>query len=265
MNLKKMLIALDIDGTLVDESGKISAFSAQQIATLSQQGYQICLVTGRQWISTIELYRQCNLHTLCVLCNGALVFDPISNQKLLDIVIPIQDIESFLQDEELMSCVQDMMCELDFQTFSLNGSFCWHEKQIVGSWKQNLYRAPNSLNVYAKSYEQQERLKRCVRKNPQYDYRYWYLHGEIYHVSFSKKEGVERLLSHYHKTMKDVLFIGDGVNDMELLQCVGYSVAMKNAPEEVKKVARFVTDADVKQDGAIRFLLNWLEKKSKPE
>lgn len=262
MQPQDILIALDIDGTIADEQGRVSNYTAQQIAFLQKKGYTICLVTGRQWISTIDVYQQCHLNTLCVLCNGALVYHPITNEKIREIVIPLEDINRYIEDDEFMSHIADMMCELDFNTFSLTGKFFWRKQQIVGSFKKNLYRAPNSLNVYAKSYEDQKEIQRLIRKNPKYDYRYWIRQGEIFHISFSKKEGVEQLLSYYHKDMSQLLFIGDGENDIELLKCAGCSVAMKNASDEVKKVSQLITDYDVKEDGAIRFILHYLQNKN---
>jgi len=50
--------------------------------------------------------------------------------------------------------------------------------------------------------------------------------------------------------------IGDSYNDLEMLQEVGVSVAMKNAPIEVKNVARYVV-GDVKNDGVEEALLKF--------
>ena len=37
------------------------------------------------------------------------------------------------------------------------------------------------------------------------------------------------------------MFIGDGYNDVEVLKTVGYPVVMGNAPEDVKKYAKYIT------------------------
>jgi hypothetical protein len=43
---------------------------------------------------------------------------------------------------------------------------------------------------------------------------------------------------------KDIIAIGDNFNDIEMLKMAGTSIAMGNAPEEVKKYATIVTDTN---------------------
>ena len=44
--------------------------------------------------------------------------------------------------------------------------------------------------------------------------------------------------------LKDVMALGDNLNDVSMLERVGYSVAMDNAAPEVKTVAKYVTDSN---------------------
>ncbi len=44
--------------------------------------------------------------------------------------------------------------------------------------------------------------------------------------------------------MKEVMSIGDNLNDLSMLEKVGYPVAMENGVEEVKKIAKYVTDTN---------------------
>ncbi len=46
--------------------------------------------------------------------------------------------------------------------------------------------------------------------------------------------------------MKDVMAIGDNLNDLSMLEKVGYPVAMENGAEEVKKIAKYVTEDQLK-------------------
>jgi len=52
------------------------------------------------------------------------------------------------------------------------------------------------------------------------------------------------------------MFIGDGYNDIEIMQRVGLPVAMGNAPEEVKKVAKFITARN--DEGGVAKAINQL-------
>lgn len=64
---------------------------------------------------------------------------------------------------------------------------------------------------------------------------------EITSLYASKRRAFEYLLEYLSIDVEDSLAIGDGHNDLELLQCVGIGIAMDNAPLEVKNVAGYVT------------------------
>ena len=60
---------------------------------------------------------------------------------------------------------------------------------------------------------------------------------EIFPSDISKAVGIEKVLEYYGIDKKDTYAFGDGLNDMEMFSCVGTSVAMGNAVDELKKVA----------------------------
>lgn len=55
-----------------------------------------------------------------------------------------------------------------------------------------------------------------------------------------KVMGAARILEHYHADWKDIVAIGDSMNDIELIQTAGYGIAMGNAMPEVQKAADYV-------------------------
>ncbi|GAA3316731.1 hypothetical protein GCM10020331_013560 [Ectobacillus funiculus] len=57
----------------------------------------------------------------------------------------------------------------------------------------------------------------------------------------SKAQGIARFIEKLGYTKEQVYAFGDNLNDIEMLQFVGNSVAMGNAPDLVKKVAKYVT------------------------
>lgn len=79
---------------------------------------------------------------------------------------------------------------------------------------------------------------------------------DIMEKNISKVVGMEKVLSHYQLTMKDVIAFGDSMNDYEILKAAGYAVAMGNAADGLKEIADYITD-DVDKDGianALRML-----------
>jgi 5-amino-6-(5-phospho-D-ribitylamino)uracil phosphatase len=73
----------------------------------------------------------------------------------------------------------------------------------------------------------------------------------------SKASGVALLAQHLGIMMEEVMAIGDNNNDLEMLQAVGWSVAMGQAPEAVKAVASAVTTSNA-EDGVARAIERYI-------
>lgn len=256
-DLKNKIIAFDIDGTLARNNTFPSDFTIQTIQRLIKEGYHITLVTGRNYISMIDIYQKCHLNSVCVLCNGALVYHPTTHEKLKNITIPFAILRNLLQDEGLMDKILDILVEIDDSTYSLTGKG-WNNVNFIGDFNQTLPCEPNSLVFMVKDPSFQKEVAEIINRNPDYHYRYWSKIGEFYNVHFSKKEGVEVMLDYYHKTKEDLIFIGDGENDREIMQYAGFSIAMKNADELTKKKANQITKLTNEEDGAILHLLQMI-------
>lgn len=259
MNLKDKIIAFDIDGTLARNDANPSQYSIDVIADLVNKGYNITLVTGRNIISSVKIYRKCGMKIAGVFCNGALVCYPITDVRIRNVVIPLKDLHSMLDDENLMQYVDDMLIEIGEKAYALTGKL-WKHADVIGDFKETVKVDPNSIVINAKSYEVQDKIKEIINSSEDYRYRHWWLVGEFYSAHFTKREGVIDLLNHYGKTKDDLVFFGDGENDIEILEYAGLGVAMSNATDEVKKYADAVTDFSNEEDGAVKYLLKLIEE-----
>ena len=78
----------------------------------------------------------------------------------------------------------------------------------------------------------------------------------------SKKEALLEYCDKLSVNLKETLYIGNDVNDLEAMLAVGFPVCPKDAYPEIKKIARLVIPV-LGGDGVIRELLYYLELKSK--
>ncbi|HEX2523212.1 MAG TPA: HAD family hydrolase, partial [Terriglobia bacterium] len=76
------LVALDIDGTLLDSHGKLLFENAEAIAAAVQKGVKIILVSGRRWSMARQVSEALGLTFPVVAHNGALVRSPLDSQRL---------------------------------------------------------------------------------------------------------------------------------------------------------------------------------------
>lgn len=73
----------------------------------------------------------------------------------------------------------------------------------------------------------------------------------------SKARGIEDVIKYFGLSIENTMAFGDGFNDLEMFDTVGFSVAMGNAEEALKARAHYVTK-NIEQDG-ILYALEQLE------
>ena len=85
------------------------------------------------------------------------------------------------------------------------------------------------------------------------DARWYPTFTDIINKDASKMVGVQKILDYYGFNPSEAMAFGDGGNNIPMLKAVEYSVAMGNAVEQVKNVAKYVT-TDVDNDGILNAL-----------
>ncbi|PEC22831.1 HAD family hydrolase [Bacillus cereus] len=76
---------------------------------------------------------------------------------------------------------------------------------------------------------------------------------QIMHAEVSKWNSIQRVLQHLNRDASEVIAFGDDYNDMEMIEKCGIGVAMSNAVEELKSVAKFIAKSN-DEDGVATFL-----------
>lgn len=261
MNLKDKIIALDVDGTIAIDGKLPNQQTYDSISNLIKQGYNIVLITGRGYATIKKIYERCNMNSFCVIYNGAKVYNPKTDEVLLNNAFPFRYLFDLLENEEFLSLVDDVMVEQDDKVYSLNGIHDWATDMIIGEFNDKLEDNIHAVNLLSLNYDNHQKIKEIVIKNRNYDYRYWNKLGEIYCLNYTKKDGAEVLLKYYNKTFDDLIFIGDSDNDIEILKAAGIGIAMKNATESAKKSADVITEYSVYEQGAIKHLLKMINEK----
>ncbi len=77
------------------------------------------------------------------------------------------------------------------------------------------------------------------------------VNGEILSRSFDKGLGVKKIVEYFGADIKDSIGYGDSMNDLEMVEAVGYAVCMENGSDTLKQLADEVCPA-VTEDGILR-------------
>ena len=79
---------------------------------------------------------------------------------------------------------------------------------------------------------------------------------EIANKAASKSQAIAFMADTFGVSIADTVAFGDNYNDLDMLRAAGYSIAMGNAPDDIKAQADYVT-ADNDQDGLAQVLEAW--------
>lgn len=272
MKLKK-LIAIDLDGTTLNSQSLISERTEASLKKAIEQGHYVSIVTGRPYRMSGQFYRQLGLTTPMVNFNGALVHLPekqwaqeketgIKRDLVFDILAQKNALNlDFVAAENKETFFIDSFDHFDSEFFASDAT----SKNLLTA--KNLQTDPASMMVRT-THEQAKMVSDTLTK--QYgdyvDIRTW---GgptpilEIVAKGIQKAKGVEQVAQYLHINRKDIIAFGDEHNDEEMLDYVGWGVAMNNATDVIKAVANDVTTKTNDQDGLADYLDHYLALHSK--
>ncbi|RTF50103.1 sugar-phosphatase [Serratia marcescens] len=266
------LIAIDMDGTLLDPQHQITPAVRQAIAAARRKGVHVVLATGRPYVGVQDYLRQLDIQgpgDFCITYNGALVLRAVDGACILQETLGFED---YLHFEQMAREFGVHYQAFDFDTlYTPNkdiGKYTIHEAAMTGIPLK--YRSVEEMDRQMRfpkvmMIDEPELLDRAIARIPaETRERYTILKSapyflEILHKNVDKGAGVRMLAEHLGVARENIMTLGDQANDTAMIEYAGVGVAMGNAIPELKAVAQFVTSANT-EDGVARaiekFVLN---------
>jgi Cof subfamily protein (haloacid dehalogenase superfamily) len=272
MVIPRHLIALDLDGTLLNKQKKISKATLAYLKSI-QSLHTIVLATGRPYRSFIKYYQQLGLKTPMVCYNGAFVTNPMDasfNTKSFS--FPQAIVKAIYLDIGL-SAIDNVMCETNKDIWLLKeeknlASFFWHDNMniIYGPLTQTLHEDPMTMIIKVKKRNKIEdaRVFKAVKKHKGLTVRFWgtSLFGEIYFGHISKGSALLDILKQFNISRKYFISFGDAENDKEMLKFAAHGFVMKNAHPSMKQYGDYITKKDHHHDGIVDELQRYFKRLS---
>ena len=250
------LIALDLDGTLLDPSERISDRNRAAIRKALESGVRVVLVTGRGTDLPIRISRDLGLNLPVICCHGALTKDFGANRTLVHLPVPLVHAKPMVEYAEHHGLAMAVYAEEHF--WRLEGSHVFMEDMTGPTWREAttfsdvLGAAPTFIRFLGT--ESVRVMEREFGDWPlNFRYETWGQFSECAVLSreASKKNALQRLCADFQILPERVLAIGDSRNDVPMLRWAGVGVAMGNALAEVKQSVRYVTATNT-EDGVAR-------------
>lgn len=248
--MKYKLIALDVDGTLLDDDHHLSDENKEAIAEVTRKGGQIVLCTGRSPQNSIPFMEELGLSGYVLGHNGAATVS-VSDRKVLDQYgLDGRGLEPYIEYCRKYDIHFDVSTAFDMYVDNVanltkEAHFMYEHFRIVPAslpaWED--FREPIvKFTVFTKSDILDEAMTEWGTWTQQYNIqRSGEFFADFMHHEASKGNALKNLAVKLGIPQEEVLSIGNYYNDISMLTYAGMGIAMENSPLEVKAAANAVT------------------------
>ncbi|MDQ1147199.1 Cof subfamily protein (haloacid dehalogenase superfamily) [Bacillus sp. SORGH_AS 510] len=258
------LLALNIDGTLLQTNGKIHKSTKEAIEYVQQKGIYVTLVTSRSFPSAKKVAKALKIKSPLITHQGAFIASSIEKPVYVKRINEdiTYDTVRFLEGlpcqirlvHEQFSIANKFKLnnQLIAKTIFTSGDPVFYSQQFVSSLSEYLHDqpvTPPKMEVYFEDKNDLLDAKQALSKMYteiniiELDS----LRLDIVPAGVSKLDGLSYLGSQLGIRKAEMVYIGDGIDDIPLIEAVGLGVSMWNADFEVKKASDWVTRSENEQ------------------
>ncbi|MGE6334712.1 sugar-phosphatase [Stenotrophomonas sp. NPDC077659] len=258
------LVAIDMDGTLLDPGHKLTARAKAAIAQARALGVHIVLTSGRPVSGLAPFLAELGIDgddDYCIACNGGLVQRLGTGENVAEFPLSFED---FRYCEQVARDIGVHFQALDGQRlYTTNQDISRytvidsHLSHVPLSYRRVEDMDPSMSFIKLMMIDEPEVLDAAIAHLPAaLTERFAVLKSapfflEVFDRRAGKGPSLQKLAEHLGIDRADVMAIGDQENDLTMLQFAGTSVAMGNAIDAVKATALFETTTNA-EDGAAR-------------
>ena len=236
------LVALDLDGTLLEPSGLISQPTLEQLKRINDQGVKIAIATGRPFARTLDPLRENRLYPggtypQLLICEERDIYELMNGEYL-----PWEQNGAAL-DEELQNLFlgRRLVAQLEQEApnleFAINNNYSQTTRGFVETYFVYPHQADQAFAFLTELTQNtglkvtRNRRNVCLRSK-----------------NVGKGTVLKKVAAHYGLDLGEVLAVGDSNNDFEMLSSGVRAATTRNADGEIKelvsKVDGFIAQAE---------------------
>lgn len=273
------LIAVDMDGTLLNEKKEISKHTVDMINKLYEHDIQFMITTGREYDMVKDLLEKNNLKCHCILMNGAeyrdkegvlkkeIKMDSARTSRIISILQQEKIVARIFTDQGIytLDSKENALQELVYRFKSFFPEL--DEAQAIEKAKKEpfflelQYIKENEIEEFVqkssikkfvafnKDVDLLERAKKMLREIPNIAVSSSFIDNlELTDVHAQKGLVLKEVSKMLGIKENEVMVMGDSFNDETMFKEFENSVAMENAIDEIKEMAKYITKTNV-EDG----------------
>lgn len=253
------LIVSDMDGTLLDDSGKLDEDFFDILDRLLELDIIFAVASGRQYQQLVNNFKNHANHIAYIAENGSFVV--VDGNELYTSILDKENLREIVEDIDKLSDINAVLCGKNAAYFNTRDETLlreakkyYYDYKIVRDlgkvnddiFKISIYdfKGPEN-NSYKALYPKWKDRFQLTISTPR-----WL---DIYNKGTNKGEAVRLLQRKFRIKEEETMVFGDYYNDVDMFECAFYSYAMDNAPDDVKEKARFIAKRN-SENGVIEVL-----------
>lgn len=247
--MKYKILCSDLDGTLLTTKNDVSDFTVSEINRIKNH-IKIILVSARMPKSMTYLQERLGITQQPIICyNGALILD--GEKEILSVTMPSSEVEALYNLAQVYTIklglyhkdhwyVPEDSERVQKEIFHTKTHPIFEATATtLKKWKNNTMEAHKIMMMGTK-----ETVDAIWAKLGSFQKLQFYRSNdtliEVAPKEISKLSAIEKLLDS-KESLQDVIAFGDNYNDAEMLDKVGYGVAVENGRSEIKTLANYIT------------------------
>jgi hypothetical protein len=238
------LVASDVDGTLLDSTGKMHPETFDVIQKMHDRDVRFVVASGRQYQSLRNEFAPIADEIAYIAENGAVVV--LDGEEIHKSVIEPKLIPEFIQDVRKVENAHLVLCSKDCAYIETDNLAILKEVQIYYAnieivedltqvdaevIKLSIMHMEDSELTYNSLEPKWKETLTLVITTP--------LWVDVYNQSTSKGFALKKLQEYYGANFENTMVFGDYFNDVSMMKEAKYSYAMANAPDGVKSEANY--------------------------
>ena len=266
------LVAIDLDGTLLNSYGEVSENTKEEIKKAIENGVEVVLASGRPISSVEDLANELQANHYLISGNGAIVYDMHKKEVVYDRFLSKEQVLNIVKICEENSIYYNIYTENEVLTKSLNYNtlFYYSENTHKQEEKRKNINILTDVYDYILKSNDQKYLKVTVCDQSQIIFAsiikklrtindidvldvahmskkiikagteevlVEYCYTEITNKNVNKWTALEYIMKEKNIDRSEVVAIGDNINDKEMIEEAGLGVAMGNSTPAIKEVA----------------------------
>ena len=282
------LVAIDLDGTMLDSYGVVTENTKNVLKKVEEQGVEVIIASGRPIDSIKEIAKEINSKNYFIAGNGAIIYD-IKNDKIIyEKTMQKQKVLEIIKICEENSISYNVYTEQEILATSLKYNVLYYHKENLNKEesKKTKINIVSDMYEYIKNKKDARFLKiticdenktvfnsilrklkeikdieilevshmaRKTIKQGTEDFPISYYYTEISTKNVDKWNAIEFLIEKLGIKKEDVMAIGDNVNDRKMIENAGLGIAMEQSEPNVKKLADEITKSN-NEEGVAKML-----------